>query len=174
MKKTFEEESVKQIMHQLRPVRSYDKIKQVLVKLEGVGQTAAPVVGDKGCCIGILTKADIAHFQALLKRFEDRDPSVIDEMFETNEFGLRRSINLDFDQVKRHMTSPVVTIMENQTVREAGELLASYPDIHHLVVLDESSSPIGIIDAADLNKPTIPGPKMKSGAANTIAQEDTT
>ena len=112
MKKTSEAESVKHIMHQLRPVRCFDKIKQVLAELEKVGQTAAPVVDDLGCCIGILTKTDIARFHSLLKRFEARDPSVIDEMFETNEFGQRRSINLDFDQVKRHMTSPVVTIME--------------------------------------------------------------
>ena len=143
---------VTEIMRHVRPIRSFDKMETITAELERANQSGAPVIDDSGCCIGILTKTDIQKYHELQARFARRDETVIDEMFEIDEFGQRRASNLDFDQVRRHMTAPVVTISNSEACQKARELFEANSTIHHLIVIDESDRPIGIVGTEDLKK----------------------
>ncbi len=147
-KQTF----VTDIMRHVRPIRGFDKIEKVITELERANESGAPVSDTSGCCIGILTKTDIAKYLSLQERYKNRDETVIDEMFETDEFGQRRASNFDFDQVHRHMTSPVVTISNNESCQKARELFENNKNIHHLVVVDDGNHPIGIVETQDVNE----------------------
>jgi nucleotide-binding universal stress UspA family protein/CBS domain-containing protein len=140
------------LMHHVDPIHRFDKMENVIAALDRAKETAAPVINDMGGCIGILTKSDIDKFRDLLERFKKRDPSVVSEMFEVDEFGQRRPGNDDFDQVHRHMTSPVVTIANSETCQKAIELFEANQDIHHLLVVDDLQHPIGILELQDLKE----------------------
>jgi nucleotide-binding universal stress UspA family protein/predicted transcriptional regulator len=152
-----EERFVTGIMHHVRSVHDFEKMPDVLAELSRARETAAPVVDDSGYCIGILTQSDIDHYRQLQKRCREQDESVIEEIFETNEFGQRRTANPGFDQVRRHMTSPVITITDNQSIEAARQMLARYPGIHHLVVVDEENRPVGIIDVSGRSDRSLQG-----------------
>ena len=137
---------VTDVMQYVRPIEGFEKMDDVLVELDKAGETAAPVVTLGGECIGILTKTDIERFQQLRQRYNERDPSVVDEIFEVDKFGHRRVSKRDFDQVKRHMTCPIVTISNTADVQAAKELFTAHPEIHHLVVVDDKDRPLGILD----------------------------
>lgn len=140
------------VMRHVRPIRGYQPMERVIGELDQAKQTGAPVVDEMGCCIGILTKSDIDKYLDLQQRYEARDETVIDEIFETDEFGQRRTGNCDFDQVHRHMTSPAVTIPNHETCQKAQLLFEHNSDIHHLVVIDEVEHPIGILTTGDLKE----------------------
>ncbi len=138
---------VTDVMQHVSPIEGFEKMDDVLSELEKAGNTAAPVVNLGGECVGILTKTDIDRFQQLRQRYNERDPSVVDEIFEVDKFGHRRVSKRDFDQVNRHMTSPVVTISNTADVQAARELFTAHPKIHHLVIVDDKNRPIGILEA---------------------------
>ncbi len=148
-----QEQFVTESMNQVRPVQVTDEIAKVVAELEQARETAAPVIDDDGHTIGILTRTDIDKYHSMLERYEKHDPSVIPEMFETDEFGQRRVINLDFDQVRRHMTSPAITISNRETIDKARQVFQQNPAIHHLVVIDQSDRPVGILNAHSVFHP---------------------
>lgn len=151
-RKTKKTPFVTDFMHQVSPIHDFDSIEQVISEMQRAGETAVPVVDETGVCIGILTTTDIERYQELKKRFESHDESVLDEMFEIDEFGQRRPTNYDFDLVKRHMTSPVVTITNSEPCQAANELFLGNPSIHHLVVIDDSARAVGVLELKDLAK----------------------
>ena len=140
------------VMHIVCPIHAYDKMEDVIRELTQANESGAPVVDGMGACIGILTESDIDRYRELKRRFDARDETVLDEMFETDEFGLRRPTNHDFDQVHRHMTSPVVTISNQDSCDKAREAFETNPKIHHLVVVDQNDKPLGVIEAGDVKK----------------------
>jgi CBS domain-containing protein len=99
-----------------------------------------------GICIGILTETDIQRYFELQARFDQGDATVVDEMFEADAYGQRRVNREEFDQVHRHMSSPPVTISNLQPRQAALEWFENHPDMHHLIVVDESNRPVGVID----------------------------
>ena len=141
---------VTDLMHHVAPIHSYEKMENVIAELTQANQTGAPVINEVGCCQGILTQSDISKYRELQERFAARDETVIDEIFETDEFGQRRAGYCDFDQVHRHMTSPVVTISNEALIQTAQAQLESQTTIHHLVVINDKNHPIGILHAEDL------------------------
>lgn len=138
---------ITEVMHHVAPIHAFDKMDDVLAQLEKANETAAPVVDGAGCCIGILTSSDIEHYHVLLERFAARDETVVDEMFEVDQFGQRRADNLNFDQVERHMTKELISIRNDQSIADAIDLFEANPNIHHLVVVDEDQLGIGIVDS---------------------------
>lgn len=141
---------VTEIMHQVVPLHEHDSMTEVLEELKRAGETAAPVANSVGNCIGILTLTDIERYRKLKQRFDEHDESVLDEVFEKDDFGLRRTDNAEFDQVKRHMTSAVITIKNDKTCEQAFRKFEAHSDIHHLVIVDEQGHPVGIAESEDL------------------------
>ena len=156
---------VTKAMNHVTPVHCFDKIEAVAEELKQAGQTAAPVVDGSGRCIGILTQTDIDHYRELKDRYEAHDETVIDEMFETDSYGMRRPDNLDFDQVQRHMSKPVVTISNNESTTKARELFEAEPSMHHLVVIDDQKRALGIVDHVD-----VAGSFVTQGVLPTVAR----
>ena len=140
---------VTEVMLQVAPLRTFDKMDDSLAQLRKAGETAAPVVDGSGKCIGILTSSDIDRYHELLARFAEGDESVVSEMFETDKYGHTRVPNESFNQVERHMTKEVVSIRNSQSTTDAIELFESKPDIHHLVVLDDDHHCVGIVDSSN-------------------------
>lgn len=142
---------VTEVMHPIAPIHAYETMDSVLASLKKANETATPVVDGSGICTGILTTTDIENFHSLQKRFEQKDESVIDKVFEVDEFGQRRISNFNFDQVERHMTKTVITVRDTQSVQDAVKLFEANPEIHHLVVLDEVGRPVGIVDVINID-----------------------
>ncbi len=150
---------VSELMHHVTPIHGYQKMDDVIKELEKANESGAPVVDEMGRCLGILTESDIKKYRDIQERYENRDESVVDEIFETDEFGQRRAGNCDFELVSRHMTAPVVTISHSRSCKKAQELFDSNKEIHHLVVVDETERPLGILVARDLLNCEIPSPE---------------
>jgi len=142
---------VTEVMHPVAPVHAYETMDSVLAALKKANETAAPVVDGAGICKGILTTTDIEKFHSLQKRFEQKDASVIPEIFEVDEYGQRRTSNFNFDQVERHMTKDVISIRDTQSIQDAIDLFAANPEIHHLVVLDQFDRAVGIVDSKNID-----------------------
>jgi nucleotide-binding universal stress UspA family protein/CBS domain-containing protein len=137
---------VTEAMHQIAPIHDYDRIEDVIRILDRFDETAAPVVNEQNKTIGVLTKTDIKKYHSLHQRLDARDPSVVSEVFEVNQFGNYRVGNEDFEQVKRHMSSPAVTILNTRTIDDAIDVFAKNQNIHHLVVVDGQDHPLGILE----------------------------
>ena len=155
---------VSELMHDVVPVKSYEKMGSVLESLTRERQTAAPVVDDVGKCIGILTTVDIDNFLSLKRRFDERDESVLQEVLDIDEFGQLRTTGPYFDEVKRHMSSAVVSVNIDDAEQQVLEQFANNPEIHHLVVLDQTDRPVGIIDQVDVSE-TILGKRTATSIA---------
>lgn len=140
---------VTEVMHHVPPVHAFETMESVLKSLNKARETAAPVIDGSGNCIGILTKTDIERFHRLQRRYEDKDETVINEMFEVDKYGQRRCGNYNFDQVERHMTKEVISVQDTDSVEDADRLFEANPTIHHLVVLDEEKHAVGIVDGTN-------------------------
>lgn len=145
-----EKHFVTERMHHVSPIQGFAKMENVIAELALAKETGAPVINEMGCCVGILTESDIKKYRDVQQRFANRDESVVDDVFEVDEFGQRRAGSFDFDQVHRHMTSPVVTVSNLDLSKKAVELFATNRKIHHLVVVDERNCPVGILTSRDL------------------------
>ncbi len=141
---------VTDVMHHVGPLRGYHKMDDAIIELHRANQTGAPVIDEAGTCIGILTQTDIEEYRELQERLAARDETVVDEIFETDEFGQRRAGNSSFDLVSRHLTSPVITVSNDDSCETAHSALGRNSNVHHLVVVDESNHPLGILESADL------------------------
>jgi len=142
---------VTESMHQVGAIQGDDRMDDVIQMLEETRESAAPVVNTFGKCIGILTMTDIEKYRDVRARYDAGDESVVGEVFETNAYGQRRTANEeDFLQVHRHMTAPVITIPNNESCRKARELFEIHTEIHHLVVVDETNKPVGILENRDV------------------------
>lgn len=135
------------VMSHVKPIHEFDPMETVIRDLEMAGETAAPVIDELGVCNGILTRSDIRHYRELQQRLQNHDETVLDEVFETDEFGQRRTGSCSFEQVCRHMTSGAITIASSATCDAAKVLFAENPRIHHLVVVDHANHPVGILDS---------------------------
>jgi signal-transduction protein with cAMP-binding, CBS, and nucleotidyltransferase domain len=71
-------------------------------------------------------------------------------VFETNQFGQRRTNNASFHQVQRHMTSPVISVTVTSTCEDGRQIFLKHPEIHHLVVVDDKNKPLGIVESKQL------------------------
>ena len=143
---------ITEVMRRTEPVRSYDSMDETIDLLNSADLTAAPVVNGQGECIGILTITDIEYFCDLKTRLDARDRTVLTKVFEVDEFGQRRTNDVSFNKVQKHMTSPTFTISNKSTCRQARRLFDSQPRINHLVVVDGNHRPLGIVKPADVTE----------------------
>jgi nucleotide-binding universal stress UspA family protein len=148
---------VTDVMHQVPPLHGFETMESALKGLNKARETAAGVVDGSGNCVGILTVTDIERFRDLEKRFEEKDETVIDEIFEVDKYGMRRCGTYNFDQVQRHMTKEVISLRDSDSIKDAIDLFEANPTIHHLVVLDEDDHAVGIFDLANVNRSNFVG-----------------
>ncbi len=139
-----------ELMQVVQPIKALDNIENVFDQLSQKEKNAAPVVNEVGYCIGILTFTDIQKYKEIKKKYEEGDRGALDDVFEVNRFGIRRVCSDSFHHVRRHMTTPVITARENTTAEQAQRLFDDNPGIHHLVIVDEKTRPLGIVEPKNL------------------------
>ena len=141
--------NVMTVMGRLIKLYHYEKMTAATDKLVMEKPTSAVVVDGMGMCVGILTKTDVQRYFHLWARFLRDDESVLPHIFETNVFGMLHIDREYFHQVGRHMTAPIVTIPQTATCADADIAFAQHGDIHHLVIVDRESKPVGVIAKED-------------------------
>lgn len=142
---------VSNIMKPVVTVYSYETMTEATDRLSTADSSSAIAVDGLGQVVGVLTHTDCQNYFALWNRYLNRDETVLREIFETNEFC---QLHLDrdyFHQVGKHMTSPVITVPETSSCLDAEQAFRDNPQIHHLVVVDARSKPVGVIIKQDLN-----------------------
>ena len=102
----------------------------------------APVVDEKGCCIGVISPRDFLAYEL------DRTGDVS---------GDARAANLTGDgtpflpcmSVKRYMSTAVQTVPADTRLKRIIEVMLG-GRIHHLVVLNEQMAPLGVLSTLDV------------------------
>lgn len=139
-------------MQHVDPIHHYDRMDDVAAELRASNCTAAPVINEQFECIGILTETDIGKYRDLVKRLDEHDETVLDEVYETDKYGMRKLDDPEFRQVQRHMTSPVICVSADTSCGDAARKFEQQPDIHHLIVVDPQHRPIGFVTPDDLQQ----------------------
>lgn len=108
-----------------------------------------PVIDEHGRCIGVLTARDF------VARFSERDDSrrslAGDDIALTNH-GPHESLLLEEisqDYVSPRMSTAVQTVRDDAPVLLAARSMCA-AHLHHLVILDETSRPVGMVSSTDI------------------------
>ena len=112
--------------------------------------SGAPVVDERGKCVGVLSLADFARRDQSLKG-SDNLPPIADE------FALRReagsgTLHIEHEMegyVRQHMCHAVQSIAADQSLIDAARYMHG-EKIHRLIVLDEASCPVGVVGSLDV------------------------
>ncbi len=125
-------------------------VEQAACRLQEKKISALVVVDDIGRCVGLITSSDVARYvagqyrkcsQELLAENHSVQQKTPTGAFKLEEFPL--------ESVARHMTTCIQTIAPDVTVDQARVMMREQR-IHHLVLLDESDRPSGIVSSLDL------------------------
>lgn len=108
--------------------------------------TGAPVIDDKGCCVGVLSSTDFVHSKA-----EELEGSkgIGNFLCSRHPSGLYSIDEVRHDLVRRHMSQAVQTIDENAPLLKAARCMCR-EHVHRLIVLDERGAPVGVLSSLDL------------------------
>ena len=111
---------------------------------------SAPVVDEAGHCIGLITSSDLVRFQSQVDSEYSRiDHGMSFDVTQSENDGPIELVPHPFDEVQRHMSSGLQTISPDRSLSDAARIMTEQ-HIHHLIVLDESERPIGIVSSLDL------------------------
>jgi CBS domain-containing protein len=108
-----------------------------------------PVVDDQGRCVGVLSASDI------VARFAERANStrpLAGEAMTLTQGGRCQSLLLEEtpqDYVRPRMSSAVQTVTDDTPILTAARLMSA-ARLHHLIVLDGSCRPVGVISSLDI------------------------
>ncbi len=114
------------------------------------GISGAPVIDERGKCVGVLSLTDFARRDQ--SQASDRGlPLLADEFVMNRDMGsgtvhIERAVE---GYVRQHMSSAVQSIGSEQTLLDAAKYM-NRQKIHRLIVLDEASCPVGVISTLDL------------------------
>lgn len=112
--------------------------------------SSAPVVNERDQCIGIITSSDLVRYESLLPEMNARIDRGIDfEVRPSSDGGPLELVSHPFDEVQQQMTPALQTVSPNASLREAARIMCT-EQIHHLLVLDESDHPVGILSTLDI------------------------
>ena len=109
--------------------------------------SGAPVVDERGCCVGVLSTTDLMHWL-------DRGERAAKQSFggstcACSDWQMIDPESMPVDEVRRYMTTNLVTAKPETPVGElARQMLDAH--IHRIVVVDENTRPIGIVSSTDI------------------------
>ncbi|MCA9232818.1 MAG: CBS domain-containing protein [Planctomycetales bacterium] len=112
----------------------------------------APVVDEMGHCVGVLSSRDFAAR-------DQKDTSGLSHSGLCDDFAVissDRSGPMHIERfpegsVRRYMQSTVQTVSDQTPLIDAATIMSNQ-HIHRLIVLDETSHPVGIVTSIDLLK----------------------
>lgn len=147
----FENMTVQQVMVPVVITATPSQKMESVAKLFGLHHVSAvPVINETGQCIGIFTSHDLVKYQSTLSDANARiDHGMSYDLAHYGSQDDQRIIERPFDEVNRHMTTCLQTIDIDETVGKAAEIMC-HQRIHHLLVLDDRSCPLGILSSLDI------------------------
>jgi CBS-domain-containing membrane protein len=123
-------------------LRSAATMHQAAHKFAELSIGLAPIVDDAGHCIGVLSARDFVTFE--IDRTGEETPP--------NDKPCNKAARGDFlpwNSVRKFMSTAVQTIAFDTPLLRVGEIMLA-EHIHHLVVLDDRSAPIGAVSTLDV------------------------
>ena len=114
------------------------------------GISGAPVIDERGKCVGVLSLTDFARRDHLSS--SDRGLPPLADEFVLNRDDRSGTVHIERaveGYVRQHMSSAVQSIGSEQTLIDAAKYM-SREKIHRLIVLDDASCPVGVISTLDL------------------------
>jgi len=131
-------------------VSAIQKIDEVATLFSENRINSAPVVDEAGRCIGIITSSDLVRFQSQANDIYSRiDHGLSFDVTQTKPGEPVELVPHPFDEVQRHMSTGIQTIDGESELAEAAMIMTEQ-HIHHLIVLDKSGRPVGILSSLDL------------------------
>ncbi len=131
-------------------VSQWEKLDGVAQMFQQRGINSAPVVDEFGKCVGIITSGDLVRFQSELAEIDTRiNHGLSFEVTQSPASGSLEIVEHPFDEVKRQMTSCLQTIDQSSSILLASKIMCDQ-NIHHLIVLDQSQRPVGILSSLDI------------------------
>lgn len=127
-----------------------DKISAVARLFEQHDINAAPVVNESNVCIGVITSHDMAEYEST--RIEIENARKRGFGYDEAHYGDARSfamLRIPIDEVGIQMSSLVETADPKSTLSSAARTMCQ-KHIHHLIVLDESKQPVGMLSPLDI------------------------
>lgn len=109
-----------------------------------------PVIDEQGRCVGIITTTDFTSRDQNLA--ESGGMLVLDDEFAMYDRGSWSPVRIAYiaeDRVRQHMTEAIQTVSEASSLLTAARMMCD-EHIRRLVVLDESSRPVGVIGSLDV------------------------
>jgi CBS-domain-containing membrane protein len=108
--------------------------------------SGAPVIDDQGRCVGVLSSTDFVHSKAE----ELEGVSGVGHFLSSRHpSGLYSIDEVRHDLVRRHMSQAVQTIDEHAPLLQAARCMCR-EHVHRLIVLDQRSTPVGVLSSLDL------------------------
>lgn len=111
---------------------------------------AAPVVDQNQKCVGIITSTDLVDYESVRKAMhsEMKYGSVYDVAhYRSGEEA--RAMGAQFDDVGFHMTTQLQTVSLETPLSKVASDMCTYHR-HHVLVLDDSEKPLGIVSSLDI------------------------
>ncbi len=131
-------------------IRSSCTIGEAAEILYNSKSTGAPVVDEKGRCIGVLSAHD---FLRLKKQQHTLEQDIVAcQEYQLVEGGPEKTLairHVDEESVREHMTAAVQSIDLHAPLLLAARTMSA-EHIHRVVVLDEHALPIGIVTTLDI------------------------
>ncbi|MCI0379777.1 MAG: CBS domain-containing protein [Gemmataceae bacterium] len=107
--------------------------------------SGAPVVDEKGRCIGVLSNTDFVHYADKVKT--RRKGPCASDTFQPWD-NVRPDIP-NGEQVADYMTKDPVTVPPQTTIRELAQMMID-AHIHRVIVVDKDERPVGIVSSTDI------------------------
>ena len=112
--------------------------------------SSVPVVDEVGKCIGIITASDLVRFQAELAKADTQiSHGVTFEPSPRESDGCLEFKPHPLDEIQRHMTTTLQTVDSDISLAAATRIMCEQ-HIHHLIVLNSSMQPAGILSSLDI------------------------
>lgn len=137
------------MQRQLVTIKATDTIVDVAKLFQQHRFHAAPVVDERGVCLGILTSSDVVRFEA---QWQSRQT----QLQHGTNFDVARYDNENsssdpyrIDQVGSQMTTSFQAVAGGVSLAKAISLMHDR-QLHHLLVLDGLDKPYGILSTMDV------------------------
>lgn len=109
--------------------------------------SGAPVVDEQGRCVGVLTASDLMKWVEKGERAAPRPvppPSCMCTDWQVSELSA-----LPADEVSRHMTTDLVTVLPSAHVAELARVMID-AHIHRVLITDRHGRPAGVVTSTDI------------------------
>lgn len=147
LSKILVQDAMSEVTQVVKPCEKLDEVAEIFQQHQ-IG--SLPVVDAFGKCIGIITGSDLVRFQSELAGADSKiSHGVSFEPTPRESDGCLEFTPHSLDEVQRYMTTALQTVDPDVPLSTAACIMCEQ-NIHHLIVLDGSQRPRGILSSLDI------------------------